>query len=101
MVKNVGDGFLKKKSNDFQAMKKEGIYILSQKIIDTPEYLMSLNEEELTEKLLLEKYNKANLRELVRRILKQTKEYEQAFNYQLKINEQLENKLESIKKMSQ
>ncbi|XBO86373.1 hypothetical protein AAGG52_01015 [Bacillus licheniformis] len=45
------------------------------KIIDEVNYLMTLTDDELNELLINEKYNKANLRELVRRTLKVANEY--------------------------
>ncbi|XAG96019.1 hypothetical protein U9I18_000084 [Bacillus phage KKP_4048] len=39
---------------------------MSEKIIDEVNYLMTLTDDELNELLISEKYNKANLRELVR-----------------------------------
>lgn len=55
---------------------------MSNKIIDDVEYLMNLNEDELNVALLDEKYNKQNLRELVRRTLKSTNDYKKAFEYE-------------------
>ncbi|QQO41311.1 hypothetical protein 015DV004_95 [Bacillus phage 015DV004] len=52
------------------------------KIIDEVNYLMSLSDDELNELLISEKYNKANLRELVRRTLKVANEYKKAFEYE-------------------
>lgn len=43
-------------------------------IIDIPYMLSTLNENELNEKLLDDKYNKSNLRELVRRCLYELKQ---------------------------
>lgn len=51
-------------------------------IIDDVQTLMGLSDNELTEVLLDEKYNKANLRELVRRSLKEAIEYKNAFYYE-------------------
>lgn len=56
---------------------------MSKKIIDDVRDLMALPEPVLNELLLDEKYNKANLRELVKRILKVTNEYKTAFEYQI------------------
>lgn len=56
---------------------------MANKIIDDVQHLMSLNEESLNELLLNEKYNKANLRELVRRTLKVANEYKNAFEYEV------------------
>ena len=55
---------------------------MGNEIIDDVEYALSLKEEELNELLLNEKYNKANLRELLRRTLKVTNEYKRAFEYE-------------------
>ncbi|QQO41034.1 hypothetical protein 015DV002_80 [Bacillus phage 015DV002] len=52
------------------------------KIIDEVNYLMTLSDDELNELLISEKYNKANLRELVRRTLKVANEYKKAFEYE-------------------
>ncbi|WP_394139068.1 hypothetical protein [Cytobacillus oceanisediminis] len=48
-------------------------------IIDDVESLMSLTEEELTEKLLEDKYNKANLRELIKRTIDRANTYKIPF----------------------
>jgi hypothetical protein len=55
---------------------------MNRNIIDSVNELMKLTEDELTEALLDEKYNKANLRELVKRSLGTAKEYKQAFEYE-------------------
>ena len=67
------------------------------KIIDDIKDLMLLSPEKLDEKLLEEKFNKANLRELVRRSLKEIKEYKSAFEYQLKVNEAQAEQMETIR----
>ncbi|MNW62898.1 hypothetical protein D3C74_410550 [compost metagenome] len=69
------------------------------KIIDDIKELVLLSPEKLDEKLLEEKYNKPNLRELVRRNLKEIKEYKSAFEYQLKVNEDQAKPLETIRSM--
>ncbi|KZE65114.1 hypothetical protein AV545_04110 [Paenibacillus jamilae] len=69
------------------------------KIIDDIKELVLLSPEKLDEKLLEEKYNKPNLRELVRRSLKEIKEYKSAFEYQLKVNEDQAKQLETIRSM--
>ncbi|MEK5098614.1 MULTISPECIES: hypothetical protein [Bacillus] len=56
---------------------------MSEKIIDEVKYLMTLTDDELNELLISEKYNKANLRELVRRTLKVANEYKKAFEYEI------------------
>ena len=53
------------------------------RIIDEPRQLMALSDDELTNALLSDKYNKANLRELIRRTLKVTNEYKKAFEYEI------------------
>ncbi|UZN53034.1 hypothetical protein [Bacillus paralicheniformis] len=55
---------------------------MSEKIINEVNYLMTLTDDELNELLNNEKYNKANLRELVRRTLKVANEYKKAFEYE-------------------
>lgn len=55
---------------------------MTRSIIDDVEHLMSVSDDELTEILLQEKYNKVLLRELVRRSLKATKEYKKAWGYE-------------------
>lgn len=55
---------------------------MSKKIIDDVYDLINLSEDELNEVLLDEKYNKALLRELVRRSLKTVNEYKKAFEYE-------------------
>lgn len=50
-------------------------------IIDSPSYLTRLSEDGLREILLDEKYNKANLRELVRWCVKELNEQKEAINY--------------------
>ncbi|MGV6935956.1 hypothetical protein ACWA2B_10620 [Paenibacillus sp. CMM36] len=69
------------------------------KIIDDIKELVLLSPEKLDKKLLEEKYNKPNLRELVRRSLKEIKEYKSAFEYQLKVNEAQAKQLETISSM--
>lgn len=68
------------------------------KIIDDIESLRLLSDDELSEKLLEEKYNKANLRELIKRILKQLFEYEAAFEYQVELNKEKNEQLEDVRK---
>jgi len=55
---------------------------MAKKMIDDVLELMKLTDDELTETLLNENYNKANLRELVRRTLKVTKDYKRALDYE-------------------
>ncbi|KAF6565403.1 hypothetical protein G9G63_09605 [Paenibacillus sp. EKM202P] len=69
------------------------------KIIDDTKELVLLSPEKLDDKLLEEKYNKANLRELVRRSLKEVKEYKSAFEHQLKVNEAQAKQLKTIRSM--
>lgn len=67
-------------------------------IIDDINKLMKMNREELDETLLNKKYNKANLRELVRRLTKEAKLYRNLFlaDYENRIPENYD---EGIKKM--
>lgn len=51
-------------------------------LIDEVEDLLTMDEDQLLDVLIQDKYNKPNLRELIRRILKKTKEYKQAFEYE-------------------
>lgn len=67
-------------------------------ILDDVETLMGLTDDELTEALLDSKYNKSNLRELVRRSLAKTQEYKTAFEYQLSQRERMEEQLDSFKR---
>lgn len=55
---------------------------MSGRLIDDVDYLLTLSSEELDELLLSEEYNKANLRELVRRTLAYAWDYKQAFEYE-------------------
>lgn len=59
------------------------------KMLEKVEDLLKMTDDELNEVLCDEKYNKANLREQIRRSLTKTKEYKQAFEYERKINTQL------------
>lgn len=52
---------------------------MSEKIIDDINSLINMSREELDATLLNEKYNKANLREVVRRLTKETKLYKDLF----------------------
>lgn len=54
---------------------------MSERIVDDVAYLLTLSPEELDELLLSDAYNKANLRELVRRVLESASEYKMAFEY--------------------
>ncbi|MFL1672549.1 hypothetical protein [Paenibacillus dendritiformis] len=65
-------------------------------IIDEVSDLLKLDEEELTEKLLSEKYNKANLRELVRRCLKEVHEYKVAFYFEKQEHENFRNNINEL-----
>lgn len=56
---------------------------MPKKIIDDINMLMSLKEDELSELLNHEKYNNANLRELIRRTLKVANDYKNAFEYEI------------------
>lgn len=55
---------------------------MARSIIHDIEHLMSVSDDELTEILLQDKYNKALLRELVRRSLRTAKEYKMAWEYE-------------------
>jgi hypothetical protein len=55
---------------------------MSERIIDDVEYLMGVSSFKLDEILTDPKYNKANLRELVRRSLSVANEYKEAFEYE-------------------
>lgn len=56
---------------------------MSGRIVDDVAHLLTLSPEELDELLLRDAYNKANLRELVRRALASAAEYKQAFEYEI------------------
>jgi hypothetical protein len=58
---------------------------------------MKLSADELNEILLDEKYNKANLRELIRRILSRTKTYKEAYEYERSEKEKAEEKFDLLK----
>lgn len=49
---------------------------MSRKIIDNPNFLMNLSSQEISKKINDPKYNKPNLRELLRRSIKLVKNYE-------------------------
>lgn len=66
---------------------------MNQKIIDDINKLLGFSDDELNEVLLDDKYNKANLRELVRRVLFNIKEYKNAFEYERHKRLSLEEKL--------
>lgn len=70
---------------------------MNKNIIDDIHDLMRLSEDELTEALLNEKYNKANLRELVRRSLGAVREYKKAFEYERSENERMREGVEIFK----
>lgn len=70
---------------------------MAKNIIDDVGILMELSADELNEALLDEKYNKANLRELVRRSISRVKTYKKAFDYQYSEREKVEEKLASLK----
>lgn len=72
---------------------------MTEKMIDAPETLMVLSEDELTEKMLEPTYNGANLRELVRRCIRKLNEYKTAFQYQVEKNQVLEEENEQLKRM--
>lgn len=62
-------------------------------LLDDVESLMEMGEFELDELLLDNKYNKALLREQLRRTIKKANEYKRAFEYELKVNEKLNDKI--------
>jgi hypothetical protein len=66
-----------------------------QPLIDDVNKIMELSEDELNELLIHNKYNKANLRELLRRTLASTKEYKKVYEYERTVREQKEEQLES------
>lgn len=70
---------------------------MNKNIIDDIHDLMRLSEDELTEVLLNEKYNKANLRELVRRSLETARDYKKAFEYERSENERMKERVEILK----
>ncbi|MEK3955835.1 MULTISPECIES: hypothetical protein [unclassified Psychrobacillus] len=71
---------------------------MTKSMIDEVKELLALTETELDEILLSEKYNKANLRELVRRCLQVANEYKIAFEYE--ISEAKKETEESLKRYS-
>lgn len=70
---------------------------MSERIIDDVDQLLKLSSDELTEVLLENKYNKQNLRVLVKRSLQSVKTYKDAFEYQLLEKEKAEEKIERAK----
>lgn len=64
-------------------VQKSGGDIMDNKIIVEVKDLLALSKSDLDEILLAENYNKANLRELVRRCLKVANEYKKAFEYEI------------------
>ncbi|GLO66179.1 hypothetical protein [Oceanobacillus kimchii] len=58
---------------------------MNERIIDNVDYLLGLSEDELNELLIDDKYNKANLRELVKRTLKYANDYKKAFEYEISV----------------
>lgn len=65
-----------------------------QPLIDDVNKILELSEDELNELLIHNKYNKANLRELLRRTIASTKEYKKAYEYERKVRGQKEEQLE-------
>lgn len=71
---------------------------MANKMLKTTEELMALSEEELTDVLLESPYNNsAMLREQLRRVLKDTRDYKQAFEREYEVRENLEEKQEKMK----
>ena len=66
-------------------------------LIDNPYDLLSKSRNELDEILLDEKYNKANLRELVRRTLKMANEMKYSIDYYKKLDEKRTQKTNEMK----
>ncbi|MFJ6264393.1 hypothetical protein ACIQGW_05135 [Lysinibacillus xylanilyticus] len=64
-------------------------------MIDRVEDLMKLSRDELDEVLLKEKYNKANLREVIRRTLAFANDYKDACEYLNKVREEEQKALRS------
>jgi len=52
------------------------------RLMHTPEELLKMSPEELDEALLNENYNKANLREVIRRLVKLAQDYKRAYEYE-------------------
>lgn len=70
--------------------RKECLFLL-----DRIEDLMKLNRDELDEVLLQEKYNKANLREVIRRALAVANDFEDSYEHLNKVREE---ELEALRK---
>lgn len=68
-----------------------------QNILDDVENLMKLSRDELDEILLDPKYNKANLRQLLRISLGRIQTYKKAWEYERSQKEKLEEKVENMK----
>ena len=70
---------------------------MSQRILDDVETLMNLKRDELDEILLDPKYNKANLRQMLRLSLGSMKTYKNAWAYEREKREEAEEKIEEMK----
>lgn len=68
-----------------------------QRILDDGEVLMNLSREELDEILMDPKYNKANLRQMLRISLGSMKTYKNAWQYEQSKREMAEEQLEEMK----
>lgn len=68
-----------------------------QRILDDVDVLMDLTRDELDEILLNPKYNKANLRQLLRISLGSMKTYKNAWQYERSEKEKAEEKLDEMK----
>lgn len=62
-------------------------------LLDDVNDLMKLSEEELDERLLDPKYNKALLRELVRRSIKMANDYQKLYQYKKEMEENIEERV--------
>lgn len=58
------------------------------KILDDTATLLELSRDELDELLGQEKYNKANLREQIRRLVKETNMYKKAWEDEVRLNKE-------------
>lgn len=70
---------------------------MTQRILDDVETLVKLSRDELDDILLDPKYNKANLRYLLRSALGSIETYKKAWQYERDEREKAEEKLENLK----
>lgn len=83
--------FIKEKLvNIYRTEKRKGECKVNKGILDDVNKLMTLTEEDLTDVLLDKKYNKALLRELVRRSLRVANDYKNALEYEKNEREETE-----------